>query len=261
MRAELRGRFLGRGQRVGVLKAESIWWYVVRPQDVPWADRFPICELGRLVGQYVRYPVPGPGSTWFAFHLSYRRCHQDRYARAINRSSCQCGYCFARSYLGFRTGVGGVTCGYWLVAAFTVCVPGFVVRTVVLTTNVNGHLKSLAGSGAGYVVGMGKACLVSHLLSRLSSLGLRHVVLIVNCRKRGLHARVRGRDEGAPVRCVCGPICGGAGGVCSLCLTGRRLRGRSALLVRSSLVFRSALFRGVLGGPCPGLTLMTGCRP
>lgn len=135
------------------------------------------------------------------------------------------------------------------------------VRTVVLTTKVKGHLNRLAESGAGYVVRIGKVSLVSEVLARLSSFRLAHIVVMVKCGNGRLHSCVSVRCGKIGVRCVRGSVCSGAGGVCSLTLTGGRLRRSSALLVRSSLVFSDDLFSVVVGRPCPGLTVITGCRP
>lgn len=128
-----------------------------------------------------------------------------------------------------------------------------------LTTKVNEHLKRLAQCSAGYVVRIGNVQVVSQLLTGLTTTELSEVILIVNFRNSGLQTCLKGRCYKVPVCCLRGPCCTRAGGVCSLFLTQRRLTSSSALLLRSSVIFRGEVLREILRRPCPGMTMMSHC--
>lgn len=99
-------------------------------------------------------------------------------------------------------------------------------ETVVVTTKLKGQVRPMALAAPGPLIGIGKAQVVSAIVSNLRGGKVHRVCIIINCLGRRFR-RLGGRCPN--VGLVRGPCCSAYGGVTSLCITESCVRGTVVL--------------------------------
>ena len=130
-------------------------------------------------------------------------------------------------------------------------------QAIILAGGMGRRLGEFTRDNTKCMVAVNGVRLIDRLLTQLSSLSLRRVVIVTGYEGQKLQAYVGSSYKGLPVEYVHNPIYDKTNNIYSLSLAREQLQEDDTLLIESDLIFEDALFRMILDCPDPNVALVS----
>lgn len=130
-------------------------------------------------------------------------------------------------------------------------------QAIILAAGMGRRLGEFTRDNTKCMVAVNGVRLIDRLLTQLSSLSLRRVVIVTGYEGQKLQAYVGSSYKGLPVEYVHNPIYDKTNNIYSLSLAREQLQEDDTLLIESDLIFEDALFRMILDCPDPNVALVS----
>lgn len=134
-------------------------------------------------------------------------------------------------------------------------------QAIILAAGMGRRLGELTRNNTKCMIEVNGTKLIDRLLTQLSRLTLRRVVIVVGYEGEKLRSYIGSRyDDRLRIEYVENPVYDKTNNIYSLALAKEQLQEDDTLLIESDLIFDDAMFSLILGDPCPNIALVAKYR-
>lgn len=134
-------------------------------------------------------------------------------------------------------------------------------QAIILAAGMGKRLGDLTKDNTKCMVKVNGVCLIDRLLSQLSELNLRRIILVIGYQGEKLREHVGDSYGSTPVMYIQNPIYDKTNNIYSLYLAKDELQEEDTLLIESDLIFEGTLFHKIVDNPYPNLALIAKYEP
>ena len=129
-------------------------------------------------------------------------------------------------------------------------------QAIILAAGMGRRLAELTRNNTKCMIEVNGVKLIDRVLTQLSALPLKRVVLVIGYEGNKLREYVGTQYKGLPVEYIENPIYDKTNNIYSLSLACNQLQEDDTLLIESDLIFEDSLFRMILESPDPNVALV-----
>ena len=129
-------------------------------------------------------------------------------------------------------------------------------QAIILAAGMGRRLAELTRNNTKCMIEVNGVKLIDRVLTQLSALPLKRVVLVIGYEGNKLREYVGTQYKGLPVEYIENPIYDKTNNIYSLSLACNQLQEDDTLLIESDLIFEDSLFRIILESPDPNVALV-----
>lgn len=134
-------------------------------------------------------------------------------------------------------------------------------QAIILAAGMGKRLGELTKDNTKCMVKVNGVCLIDRLLSQLSELGLKRIILVIGYKGEKLREHVGDQYNSTPIEYIYNPVYDKTNNIYSLYLAKEELQKEDTLLIESDLIFEDSLFHKIIDNPYPNLALIAKYEP
>lgn len=129
-------------------------------------------------------------------------------------------------------------------------------QAIILAAGMGKRLGNLTSENTKCMVPVNGIPLIDRMLTQLSHLELRRVIIVIGYKGERLKNYIADRYAGLNIQYIENPVYDTTNNIYSLCLATEQLQQDDTLLLESDLIFDESLLHLIVDNPCPNLALV-----